>query len=167
MPESEYSVLGLCLGKGGRRCSQGAHSQWGEIKENEQMRVQSICSHNTQVGGFPRGSAVKNLPAVQETQVWSPGGGSGSPRQYSCLENPVDTGAWWATVHRVAKSQTWLKRLSMHTHIWAHTEYFCFSFKMSPYFFWSISLHFCSLLILSYRIFHASENVLYLYYSIK
>ena len=32
--------------------------------------------------------------------------------QYSCLENPMDTGAWWATVHRVAKSQTWLKRLS-------------------------------------------------------
>ena len=34
--------------------------------------------------------------------------------QYSCLENPVDRGAWWATVHRVAQSQTQLKRLSMH-----------------------------------------------------
>ena len=38
----------------------------------------------------------------------SPGGGSGNPLQYSCLENPMDRGAWWATVHRVAKSQTWL-----------------------------------------------------------
>ena len=36
----------------------------------------------------------------------SPGEGNGNPLQYSCLENPVDKGAWWATVHRVAKSQT-------------------------------------------------------------
>ena len=32
--------------------------------------------------------------------------GNGSPLQYSCLENPMDGGDWWATVHRVAKSQT-------------------------------------------------------------
>ena len=36
----------------------------------------------------------------------SPGEGNGSPLQYSCLENPMDTGAWWATVHGVAKSRT-------------------------------------------------------------
>ena len=36
----------------------------------------------------------------------SPGGGHGNPLQYSCLENPMDRGAWRATVHRVAKSQT-------------------------------------------------------------
>ena len=36
----------------------------------------------------------------------SPGGGHGSLIQYSCLENPMDRGAWRATVHRVAKSQT-------------------------------------------------------------
>ena len=36
----------------------------------------------------------------------SPGGGHGNPLQYSCLENPVDRGAWWVTVHGVAKSQT-------------------------------------------------------------
>ena len=39
----------------------------------------------------------------------------GNPLQYSCLENPIDRGAWWATVHRVAKSWTWLKWLGMHT----------------------------------------------------
>ena len=39
----------------------------------------------------------------------SPGGGHGNPLQYSCLENPVDRGAWWATVHGVIKSQTQLK----------------------------------------------------------
>ena len=40
--------------------------------------------------------------------------GNGNPLQYSCLENPVDGGAWWAAVHRVAQSQTRLKWLSMH-----------------------------------------------------
>ena len=43
------------------------------------------------------------------------GGGHGNPFQYSCLENPMDRGAWRATVHAVTKSQTRLKRLSMHT----------------------------------------------------
>ena len=42
------------------------------------------------------------------------GEGNGSPLQYSCLENPVDRGAWWAAVHRVAQSWTWLKWLSNH-----------------------------------------------------
>ena len=36
----------------------------------------------------------------------SPGGGHGKPLQYSCLENPMNRGAWWATVHAVSKSQT-------------------------------------------------------------
>jgi len=36
----------------------------------------------------------------------SPGGGHGKPLQYSCLENPVDRGAWWATVHRAATEVT-------------------------------------------------------------
>ena len=43
----------------------------------------------------------------------SPGGWSDNSLQYSCLENPMDRGAWWATVHRVAKCWTWLKWLSM------------------------------------------------------
>ena len=36
----------------------------------------------------------------------SPGGEHGNPLQYSCLENPMDKGAWWATVHRVSGSDT-------------------------------------------------------------
>ena len=56
---------------------------------------------------------VKNLPANAEGVrdmgsilglERSPGGGHGNPLQYSCLENPMDRGAWWATVHGVAKS---------------------------------------------------------------
>ena len=42
------------------------------------------------------------------------GEGNGNPPQYSCLENPVDSGAWWAAVHRVAQSWTLLKWLSVH-----------------------------------------------------
>ena len=45
-----------------------------------------------------------------------PGGGHGNSLQYSCLENPMDRGTWWATVHRVEKSWTQLKRFSTHTH---------------------------------------------------
>ena len=61
---------------------------------------------------------VKNLPSVQETQVpgsgGSPRGGNGNSLQYFCLENPVDRGAWWATIHGVTKSQTQLGNLSTH-----------------------------------------------------
>ena len=46
----------------------------------------------------------------------SPGGGHGNPLQYSCLENPVDRGAWRAIIHGVAKSGTRLKWLSTHSH---------------------------------------------------
>ena len=55
---------------------------------------------------------VKNQPAMQETQVRSlgqeesPGGGSGNPLQYPCLENPMNRGAWGATVHRVTERRT-------------------------------------------------------------
>ena len=38
----------------------------------------------------------------------APGGGNGYPLQYSCLENPMDRGTWWATAHGVAESQTQL-----------------------------------------------------------
>ena len=74
-------------------------------------------------GGLPGGAAVKNLPAsAGEGDTGdagsipglgrSPGEGNGNPLQYSCLQNPVDRGAWLATVCGVIKSQT---RLSMHS----------------------------------------------------
>ena len=65
---------------------------------------------------------VKNMPAYAE-DIREAGSiprwrrflreGNGSPLQFSSLENPMDRGAWWAIVHRVAKSWTRLKRLSM------------------------------------------------------
>ena len=50
----------------------------------------------------------------------SPGGGYGNSFQYSCLENPMDRGAWRATVYRVTKNLTQLKGLSRHTHTYKH-----------------------------------------------
>ena len=54
----------------------------------------------------------------------SPGGEHGNPLQYSCLENPMDTGACRAIVHGVTRSRTRLKRLSMLTFTFYHTRYF-------------------------------------------
>ena len=68
-------------------------------------------------GGFPDGSVVKNPPGnAGDTRIAgsnpgsgrSPGGRHGDPLQYSCLENPMDRGAWQAATHRVAKSWTGL-----------------------------------------------------------
>ena len=57
---------------------------------------------------------VKSLPANARDPALipesgrSPGGGNGYPLQYSCLENPMDRGAWWATVHGILKNWTQL-----------------------------------------------------------
>ena len=62
---------------------------------------------------------------MQETQVWSlgqedsPGGRNGNLLQCSCLEIPTDRGAWWATLHGVTKSWTWLS-----TCAYTHTQFF-------------------------------------------
>ena len=62
--------------------------------------------------GFPGGSEVKASawnagdPGLIPASRRSPGEGDGSPLRYSCLENPMEGGAWWATVYGVAKSRT-------------------------------------------------------------
>ena len=62
--------------------------------------------------GFPGGAVVKNMPESTGDldsipgSGRSPGEGNGNSLQYSCLENPMDRGAWWATVHGVTKNQT-------------------------------------------------------------
>ena len=76
---------------------------------------------------------VKNPPAnagdIRDTSSIlrlgrSPGGGHGTPLQYSCLENPMDKGAWWAAVHGVAESWTRLSDLTgMNTYWKKSTEY--------------------------------------------
>ena len=71
--------------------------------------------------GFPGGSVGKEYTCNESDTGTIPGSRRSlsrrqdNPLQYSCLENPMDRGAWWATVQRVAKSWTQLERLSTHT----------------------------------------------------
>ena len=74
----------------------------------------SNCSYNT-LWAFPSGSVGKesacNAGEARDMGLISgsgrsPGEGHSNPLQCSCLENPMDRGAWWAAVHRVAKNQT-------------------------------------------------------------
>ena len=54
----------------------------------------------------------------------SPGEGNGNPLQYSCLENPMDRGAWWAAVHGIAKSRTRLSDFTKVVNITYFHSYF-------------------------------------------
>ena len=90
---------------------------------------------------------VKNMPSSAGGLPWvgrSPGGRHGNPLQYSCLENPMDRGAFWAIVHRVEKNQIPLKQLSTHAYplqkqiylilfplSWFVHYTFCFQFSLS------------------------------------
>ena len=80
----------------------------------------SNCSYNT-LWAFPSGSVGKesacNAGEARDMGLISgsgrsPGEGHSNPLQCSCLENPLDRGAWWATVHRVTKSGTGMKEFS-------------------------------------------------------
>ena len=75
--------------------------------------------------GFPSGSVVKNLPAnAEDTRNTGlipglgrdPGVGNGNSLHYSCLENFMDRGAWWATVPGIARSRTQLRTHTMRTY---------------------------------------------------
>ena len=79
---------------------------------------------------FPGGSTVKKKKSAFNARDTgdvvlirgsgrSPGVAHGNPLQYSCQENPMDRGTWWATVHGVAKGQTRLKQLSTDAHTWS------------------------------------------------
>ena len=56
---------------------------------------------------------IRDLGSIPGLERY-PGGGHGNPLQYSCLEDPMDRGVWWAIVHGVAKSWTRLRRLTTH-----------------------------------------------------
>ena len=116
-----FSVHGILQARTGENCSglpcppPGGLPDLG-IKHTllSQLRnpVKGIGCHKL---GFPDGSVVKNPPANAGDigdagsllgSGRSPGEGNGNLLQYSCLENPMKRGAWWATVHGVAKSWT-------------------------------------------------------------
>ena len=77
------------------------------LKESGLTRWRSGKNPNASAGD------ARNAGSILGSE-WSPGVGNGNSLQYSCLENPMDRGAWRAIVHRAAKSRTRLKGLSMH-----------------------------------------------------
>ena len=89
-------------------CNFRGVDRWGVsvwlIKSSWVSQVALAVKNLLANAGDLRGAGL--LPGLRR----SPGGGHGSPLQYSCLENLMDRGAWRATVHRVAKSWTWLKQ---------------------------------------------------------
>ena len=102
----------LLPGKSHGQRSLVGYSPWGHKKSDTTTQLHStspLC-----LEGFPGGSNSKesacnvgDLGLIPELER-SPGEGNGNPLQYSCLENPMDRGAWRATVHGVTKSWTQL-----------------------------------------------------------
>ena len=103
---------------------------------SQKWPMRFLCSHRNSWIPLGHGASqvalvVENLPAnagdIRDGGTIpgsgrSPGGGYGNPLQYSCLENPMDRGAWRAIVHSVAKSWRRLKWLGMHTRL-GHGHY--------------------------------------------
>ena len=87
------------------------------------MPVSEVNVANGYTEGFPGGSVVKKSPANAGDRDWipgsgrSPGEGNDNPLRYSCLGNPMDRGAWWATVHG---SQRVGHDLETRQHQWVH-----------------------------------------------
>ena len=83
-------------------------------KETKELYTENQKTLMKEIWASLVAQSVKNLPAVQETQVQSLGWEDClDPLQYSCLENPMDRGDWWATVHGVTKSRTQLSNLTL------------------------------------------------------
>ena len=84
----------------------------GNVSRGGHVSLEQNCPQLRTSEGFPDGSVVKNPPASAGEVGSIPGSGrssgegNGNPLQYSCLENPKDRGAWWATVHGVAEWDT-------------------------------------------------------------
>ena len=108
-----------------RRCQRIMYLFQEEHDEDRECcgewRASKAWGSSVRLGGFPGGTVAKNPPAGAADQRdagsipglgSSPGGWHDNPLQYACLDNTMDRGAWWATVHGVANSRT---RLSTHT----------------------------------------------------
>ena len=101
--KSSFKILLLILG----------HPRAPMQRYNEFQVVFLLAS--TKSRGFPGGAVVENPPAntgdiidirLIPRSERSLGAGNGNPLQYSCPENPMDRGVWWATVHWVMRSET-------------------------------------------------------------
>ena len=101
------------------RCYKAYGKFWLVLSTGELLNKMTWQEPNYVIDVYPNlaslvAQKVKNLPEMWEMQIRSldwedpPGERNGNPLQHSCLENSKDRGSWWATVHGVAKSRTWL-----------------------------------------------------------
>ena len=102
-------LIWVCL-KQGKEKEMATHSNtlaWKIPWMVEPGRLQSM--------GLQSWTRLSNFTSlISLTSYFITGEGNGNPLQYSCLENPMDRGAWRAMVHGIAESRTWLRWLSMH-----------------------------------------------------
>ena len=110
---------------GSVRCSLRAHSQWSWLEDRDESAGPMEIAEGSRFwlsgrrGASPGG--IRHLTGSSDSKESacnagdpdlipesgrSPGGGNGNPLQYSCLENPMERGAWGATLHGITKSQT-------------------------------------------------------------
>ena len=90
-------------------------------------RCKSCRRHKTQDARLKRCKLNPWVGKVPGRRTWQ-------PTQYSCLENSMDRGAWWATVHRITQTWTWQKRFSMHAQASNSIRYYCSDC-------WAVSFH--------------------------
>ena len=111
---SYQNHLSMCV----KKCKFLGHAQtcWIGIPQNSNGNV--LCDNlegwdGVGLGGkFKREGTYVYLWLIYLAVWQKPGEGNGTPLQYSCLENPMDRGAWWAAIYGVTQSRTWLKWLS-------------------------------------------------------
>ena len=130
---------GQSPGDGEGRIGLGCHSPWSHKELDMTGRMNSkknLIARVSQVA-----LVVKNPPA-NAGDLWdtgsipgsrrSPWEGNGNQLQYSCLENAIDRGDWWATVHGVSKSRTGLKQLSTHWELELQHQSLAFRKELVP-----------------------------------
>ena len=101
LEEEMATCSSILAGKFHGQTTTAGYSPWSQ-KESDMTKHAHVAT------------AAQTILLSMTSQVYT-GGGQSNPLQCSCLENPTDRGAWWATVHRVAKSQTRLKQLHART----------------------------------------------------
>ena len=105
------SSQGPCKGKRRNRKRPGSDSPWGLPK--------GLSTPSSEPREPSFGSPPSRNGQALSVHCSTPGEGNGTPLQYFCLENPMDGGAWWATVHGVAKSGTQLSDFTFTFHFHA------------------------------------------------
>ena len=97
------------------------------------MPALCLSHHYNSIRGFPGSSVVKNLPAnageagdmsLSPRLGRSHGEGNGNPLQYFCLENSIDRGAWWATIHGITEESDMTEQLRTHLHTQLYKLFF-------------------------------------------